>query len=328
LVLRTNESWQDFRVDWVPVQVTYSGQCDEKHERPPWWEGDIKPPGLVECHQLLQFGDFEGNYDRVFSYWHAGEAGAYQRQSRYRYDGAYSLRLHASLGSYPVCTALSPYLYQTVQIPSDVYTMTTMHVRGKWLVADSESSCCRDTTDADDLLYLQVKNSSGDDLYESVIANGGVVSETWGGFEENVTDDVGPFAHREDELQVHFYATHDGDIDCTFFYLDALQCEVCTGWPVPDDVVGTASLGGLVEVLVQGIPGTRFGVDVWAYSQGGEVYHTYTIQDGTYHFYNIPPGTYTIYAEYWEAGGVLHYGTRTVTVAENERNYSVDLWLP
>jgi hypothetical protein len=79
-------------------------------------------------------------------------------------------------------------------------------------------------------LYLQVKNSSGGDLYESVIANGGVVNKTWGGFEENVTDDIGPYAHREDELQARFYATHDGDFDCTFFYLDALECEVCTEW--------------------------------------------------------------------------------------------------
>ena len=330
LQLRTDGTSRDFWIDWVPVRVSYSvpAECADNHEPPPWGEDDVKPPGLVECSQLLQFGDFEGSYDRVISYWHAGEPGAFQRQSRYRYDGAYSMRLHASLSSYPVCDALSPYLYQTVQIPSEVYTMTTMHVRGKLLVAESESLCCRATPDADDLLYLQVENSSGDDLYESVITNGGVVSKTWGGFEENVTDDVGPYAHREDELQVRFYATHDGDVDCTFFYLDALQCEVCTGWPVPDDVVGTASLGGLVEVLVQGIPGTRYGVDVWAYSQGGEVYHTYTIQNGTYHFYNIPPGTYTIYAEYWEAGGVLHYGVRTVTVAENERNYSVDLWLP
>jgi len=187
-------------------------------------------PSPTDCHQLLHFGDFEGGYDRVISYWHAGEPGAFQRQSRYRYDGDYSMRLHASLGSYPVCEALSPYLYQTVQIPSEVYTMTTMHVRGKLLVADSESLCCRATTDADDLLYLQVKNSSGDDLYESVIANGGVVNKTWGGFEENVTDDVGPYAHREDELQARFYATHDGDFDCTFFYLDALECEVCTEW--------------------------------------------------------------------------------------------------
>jgi uncharacterized repeat protein (TIGR01451 family) len=53
-------------------------------------------PSPTDCHQLLHFGDFEGGYDRIMSYWHAGEPGAYQRQSRCRYDGAYSMRLHAS----------------------------------------------------------------------------------------------------------------------------------------------------------------------------------------------------------------------------------------
>ena len=39
------------------------------------------------------------------------------------------------------------------------------------------------------------------------------------------------------------------------------------------------------------------GADVWAYAQGGQIYHTKSIHDGTYHFYNIPPGTYMVYAE-------------------------------
>ncbi|HUX75867.1 MAG TPA: carboxypeptidase-like regulatory domain-containing protein, partial [Anaerolineae bacterium] len=88
---------------------------------------------------------------------------------------------------------------------------------------------------------------------------------------------------------------------------------------------GKASVGGDVRVLVGGFPQTLQGVDVWAYSPGGGVYHTITIQDGTYHFYNIPPGTYTIYAEIWVGGG-LRFATTTVTLGAGP-NEGVNLFL-
>jgi len=288
---------------------------------------DPRPDGLIECEQVLLAGDFEGSRDRVLSYWHAGEPLAYQHQSTYFYDGTMSMRLHASLGSYPLCPVLSPWLYQTVEIPDEVYTMTTMHVRGQRLVAESQSRCCNPTTDADDVLYLQMKDSGGGDLGTSTeIANGGGAAGTWAAFEVEVTDAVNPYARAGGEAQVSFSATHDEDYDCTYFYLDALECEVCTEWPVPDPVPDTASIGGEVRVLVNGIPQALQGVDVWAYSPGGAVHHTVTIHDGTYHFYNVPPGVYTIYSEIWIGGG-LRFVTTTVTVGANERNYGVHLFL-
>ena len=54
-------------------------------------------------------------------------------------------------------------------------------------------------------------------------------------------------------------------------------------------------LGGTAEVLP--------GVKVWAYSEGGELYETFTDQNGEFRFYNMPAtslGTeYLIYAEYY-----------------------------
>jgi hypothetical protein len=105
-----------------------------------------------------------------------------------------------------------------------------------------------------------------------------------------------------------------------------LSCSICTFWPIPDPVPGTASFGGLVRTLVGGVPQYLTGVDVWAYSQGGEVLHTRTIHDGTYHFYNILPGTYTVYSAAW-VSGQLRWDSTTVTVVADERNYNVDLIL-
>jgi hypothetical protein len=331
----TSDNTRDFSLDWVGVRVTYRVPplCVMGSDPSPWG-GDIgKPPGLRECQQptLLRYGGFEGNVDRVFSYWYAGGPNGFKRQSNYFYEGTLSLRLHTTKGSYPECSAVpNPYLYQTVQIPNEVYTQTTMIVRGQRLVAENDEAaagrgCCYPVTDPNDILYMKMRDGSHADLGSGVqIANGGVLTRTWAPFEIDVTGVVSPYLRHGQNVDVYFYGIQNVDNNCTFFYLDALQCDVCTSWPIPTDITGTASFGGLVQVLVQGIPQTRQGINVWAYSPGGQVYNTYTIQDGTYHFYNVPPGTYTIYAEFWE-GSVLHYTTRTVTVTANERNYGVEL---
>jgi hypothetical protein len=326
LELRTDRTDRDFRIDWVPVQVSYTvpARCPDNHEPPPWGEDDVRPPGLEECTQLLRVGGFEGNPVTVFGYWHAGEPLAYKHQSRYIYEGSMSMRLHASMGSYPECLAYHPYLWQTVTIPQDVYTTTTMFVKGKRLVAGSLAPCSRaDSAEADDKLYVQLQGVPG--TPSALVADGGAVTETWGSFSVDFTEDVDLVSLKGQDVQVRFYAEHDEDYDDTWFYLDALECQVCTGWPIPDLEPDKASVGGDVRVLVGGFPQTLQGVDVWAYSPGGAVYHTVTIQDGTYHFYNIPPGTYTIYAEIWVGGG-LRFATTTATL-EAGLDKSVNLFL-
>jgi len=326
LRLTTDITDRDFRIDWVPVRVSYTvpARCPDEHEPPPWGEDDVKPPGLEECTQLLRVGGFEGNPVTVFGYWHAGEPLAYRHQSRYIYEGSMSMRLHASMGSYPECSAYQPYLWQTVTIPQDVYTTTTMFVKGKRLVAGSLAPCSiADSAEADDELYVQLQGVPG--TPSALIEDGGAVTETWESFSVDFTEDVDLVSLKEQEVQVRFYAEHDKDYNDTWFYLDALECQVCTGWPIPDLEPGKASVGGDVRVLVGGFPQTLQGVDVWAYSPGGGVYHTITIQDGTYHFYNIPPGTYTIYAEIWVGGG-LRFATTTVTLGAGP-NEGVNLFL-
>lgn len=297
-------------------------------EPPPWYD-PTKPPGLLECTQLLQVGGFEGNPQTVFQYWRAGGTGAYQRTGYLQYEGAFSMRLHASLGTYPCQqNSYAPYLYQTVQIPTEVVSLTTIIVEGQRAVAGSLAPCSYpNRPDVDDVLYIQMRDGGGNPLSTATtIVNGGVVSETWGAFSVDFSGEVDLESLAGQNVQVYFYATHDQDFDGTFFYLDDLECNVCTQQPIPDPVPGTASIGGMTRALIGGVPQRLTGVDVWAYSQGGQVYHTRSIHDGTYHFYNIPPGTYTIYAEAL-IGGYLRIDVATVTVVADERNYGVDLLL-
>ena len=323
-------SSKTFYLDWVPVRVTYAVPTNicRPPEPPPWDPGDIKPPGLQECTELLQVGGFEGNPQRVFTYWHAGDVGAYQQTGYLQHTGAFAMRLHASLGSYPACAPFNPYLYQTVQIPTEVYTLTHLVVSGWRAIGGSLTDCSyRGIPDADDVLYIQLQDDAGNPIASAVpIANGGVVTETWETFSADFTEQIDLPALAGQNVRVHFYATHDQDYYGTFFYLDDLSCSVCTYWPIPDPEPGTASIGGLVRTVVGGVPQYLTGVDVWAYSQGGEVLRTRTIQDGTYHFYNIPPGTYTVYAAAW-VSGQLRWDSTTVTVVADERNYNVDLLL-
>jgi len=238
------------------------------------------------------------------------------------------MRLHDSMGSYPECTAYQPYLWQTVHVPTDIVTITKMVVRGQRLIAGSLAPCSiPDSAEAGDGLFLQMRDSGGGDLGSPVeVANGGEPVRTWASFQVDVTRAVDLYNRRDQDVQVRFYGVHDEDYHDTWFYLDGLQCEVCTGWPIPEPEPGTASIGGDARVLVGGIPRTLQGVHVWAYSPGGDVYHTVTIQDGTYHFYNILPGTYTVYSEMWIGGGG-RFATTTLTLGADERNYNVNLFL-
>jgi hypothetical protein len=321
-----------FYIDWVPVRVYYHmpAECPPGTDPCPWLTGPIKPPGLLECSQLLQYGNFEGSGAKVFGVWKPGPSGAWYRGSTYFADGTLSLRLHTSLGNYPTCSAVpDPYLYQTVSIPTEVYSQTTLTVQGYRLVAESASACCYDTTDPGDVLYLKMRDGGGTDLGSStVVVNGGVISKTWEWFQVDVTDSVSPITdYTGEQVQVYFYGVQDVNTECTFFYLDSLECEICTYWDIPKHVSGMASFGGNAQLVTHGgVPRDLQGIDVWAYSPQGGTHHTQSIHNGTYHFYNVKPGTYTIYAEYWEEG-TLYTDVEVVTVVADDENFNIDLFL-
>lgn len=296
----------------------------------------IKPPGLVQCAELLSVAGFEGNPDTVFSLWKAGDLnglpGAFQRTSAQFRRGSFSMRLHASNGTIPCeSSRFQPYVYQTVTMPTEVYTFSTVIVSGYYYVQTSTLECSLGTIyDSGDVLSANLYPAAGGAalLPAQPIINGGSPSGTWYPVQLGLHTALGnPSTYAGQSLRMQWNGFNDADVNGTFFYLDDLSMQVCTTWPVPPDQINTASVGGLVRTRGQNnIPVLLPGADVWAYAQGGEILRTRAIHDGTYRFYNIPPGTYIIYAEAWMSGQ-LRTATTQVTVAANERNYDVNLLL-
>ena len=287
-----------------------------------------RPPGLIECQELIEIPSFEGNPSTVFEYWKAGEPLAYRRSSLEHYLGTFAMRLHASLGSYqPSCSQnnLNPYLYQDVEFPTDVYSISTLVVDGYYLVDASNLECSHAAApDPDDKVTLELKTTSDDGIVPAQdVVDGSEITGTWQLKSVSLGDyfDVGDYAG--ETVRIYWDATHDGDFDGTFFYLDNISAQVCTEWPEPEPEAGAATIRGLVSYQGQPVPK---GADVYAYAQKGQVYDTVPIQDGSYGFYNIPPGDYVVYAEA-TIGDVLRTAVTEVSVAADERREDVNLTL-
>jgi hypothetical protein len=290
------------------------------------------PPGLVQCEELLDVRSFEGNRDTVFTYWRAGEAGAFRHTSEERYLGNFSLRLHASLGSYP-CNGsnLDPYLYQDVEIPTtNIYSITHLIVSGHYLVMPSNLQCSNGAPDPLDKLSLELRQTDNTTIVTAQeIADGGDVTGTWRTIPITLSESINLVDYTGQTLRIYWDGYSNGNFDGTFFYVDDVSAQVCTLWPIPDPIPGTVSFGGTLTTQASGsgirIPLT--GASVWAYTQAGDMYETTSIHDGTYHFYNLTqPGTYVVYAEA-VVDGELRTAVGSVTLAVNERNYNVNLFL-
>ncbi len=290
-------------------------------------------PGSVQCEEILYVPGFEGNPETVFEYWNTGRAGTYDRGSEAFYRGSFSMRLHASLGAAPCSdpnSYLDPYLYQTVNIPTDVYSISTLAVTGHYLVQGSHLPCSfPNSPDGDDKLLFNFKETDGTTVYTGTILTGGVVSNTWSTETLSPTDSVDLSYYQEEEVILQWRGTHDGDFDGTFFYLDELSAEVCTAWPIPEHVSGMAAIGGRATTRsMSGKTIAVVGADVWAYLRGStQSYHTRTLQDGSFHFYNVPPGEYVIYAEGLWGGEGIRYATVSLNVTADEIRDDLTLFL-
>lgn len=292
---------------------------------------EVNPPGMIECEQLIRVPGFEGNASTVFEYWDVGRAGSYERGSTQFYRGSFSMRLHASLGSVP-CDApasyLEPYVYQEVQLPTEVYSFSTLTVDGHYLSSGSNLECSfPDQPDTDDEFQFLIKTVGDTAIYTGTLMNGGVPPKVWNTVRITPTDALDLTSYGGDRLRFLWGGTHDGDFDGTFFYLDEVGAEVCTVWPIPDHEPGTATFGGLVTTLGEySVPIILPGADVWAYARDGQLHHTRSIHDGTYHFYNIPPGDYIVYAEAW-IGGQPRYATTNVSLIADQEDHNINLFL-
>jgi regulation of enolase protein 1 (concanavalin A-like superfamily) len=290
---------------------------------PPVLPPDDKPPGLKECVQTIELGNFEASI--ITPPWQRN-ADAYHA-SDHKHSGNFALEFRASVGPRPEYKHLKPWAYQAVDVPGDVLPETSGRLSyWEYIIPDPEDAA----QDADDRFLLAVRDSAGvthtadiplaqGDTNTPVFRQRVISVETYMG-----GNGIADFSGQQ--MQVFFYGVHDGDDSGTSFYIDDVRFDICTVQPIPDDVPGTASIGGLIEVLLDARPTKMPGIQVWAYAPGGAFFNTKTIHDSTYHFYNVPPGTYTVYAEVW-TDNVLYTATTEVTVVADERNYGVHLLL-
>ncbi len=291
----------------------------------------IHPPGLIQCSELIRIPGFEGNSETVFTYWSAGSEGAFAQSSAQIYRGSFALRLHASLGAWPCSeNILQPYLYQLVTIPTEVYSITTLVVTGHYRAEGSSFRDCSnaDRPEADDVLYLRLQQTGGTDITSPQLLMTGALSHTWQTISTTLSSQFNLVDYAGQTVRLYWNGTHDQDYNGTFFYLDEMSAQVCTNWPIPAPISGTASFGGLVSTIGENnVPIIITGADVWAYAQGGQIYHTKSIHDGTYHFYNIPPGTYLVYAEATVGADLRTATVPQITLAADERRYDIRLLL-
>ncbi len=293
-------------------------------EIPPVIPPEELPPGFQECVQTIELGNFEASditppWERNVDTFHASDK---------VHAGNFALQFRASTGPRPEYRKLLPWAYQAdIAVPGGTLP-TTEGTLTYWQFVKPEPE--GSTPDPDDHFYLAIRNSGGVTITEGIpLANGDTSTPI---YMQNVVSvetflPGNGFADlAEQNIQVYFYADHDNVAPGTYFYIDDVRFDICTMQPIPEDVPGTASIGGLIEVLLGQRPTLMPGIQVWAYAAGGEIYRTQTIHDSTYHFYNVPPGTYTLYAEVWIAD-VLYTGTTEVTVVADERNYGVDMLL-
>jgi regulation of enolase protein 1 (concanavalin A-like superfamily) len=298
---------------------------DSSGVEPPLPPPDRKPPGLKECVQVIELGNFEASnvtppWERNADVFH------WNRRS---HSGNFALELRAALSPPPEYRPLDPWAYQAVDVPGDVAPHTE-GILSYWQYVSPFPEERSTGPDASDEFKLVIRDASGAPQSVDIpLATGDPLSTAWELKTVNVEtyltgDRIAEFAG--DQMQIYFYGVHDADDLGTSFWIDDVRFDICTTEPIPPDLPDTASFGGLIEVLLNARPTKMPGIQVWAFAPGGVLFSTKTIHDSTYHFYNVPPGTYTIYAEVW-TDGILYSSTMEVTVVTNERNYGVDMLL-
>ncbi len=288
-----------------------------------------RPPGLQVCNQIFSVNGLEVGSDEWYPpngpWAHGDEPGAVVKSGGppAPYDGAYMLRLRADTNIFDG-TVYHPWVRQEVLMPAEIPTDTINTA----ILSFARYVDNRGADDPDEL-DLRIRQGTGDARTAGTVIQEGIqladgTQRDW----EVVTRDlfasdlVPSYAYAGQALQIEFYAPNDGTAD-TWYFLDELYFEVCMEEPRPQPEPDKGSIGGQTTVLLAGIPTALSGVNVWAYAPGGELYYTYSIQDGTYSFYNLPPGTYTVYAEV-QVGGRLYTGMIQVTVTAGDHSINDD----
>ncbi|MBN1937839.1 MAG: hypothetical protein JW934_24510 [Anaerolineae bacterium] len=303
-----------------------------------------KPPGLMECANVLINSDFEpygeaapwvtgaGTMDALtrpdYSCDADGNVGGYN-------DGNYSLLFKDDdEWSFPYYTR-NPWAYQEFTVPlfvtSTENVQVSLNVSMFYVVPPARNttlpvgSGARTDGRVEDVLEAFIQGTDGTTLSgRAPLAFGNATPRD--AFTKTTADLAPLFSGGMEEfktyagqrLRLRIEANNDDALGDSRFYIDQVRCEVCYRVKEPDPEPGKVrKLSGLAEVLLpSGVKAQFQGIDVWAIQmQTGDppspalneldFQATYTIQDSTYGFYNLTPGKYRVYAEFWYGGNLF-----------------------
>lgn len=271
---------------------------------------NVIPPGYTECSEPLVNGTFENAVNFAWltdplSFSVLGRGGF----------GASNRGLQAST-YYTGYNMPGPYFAQPFQMLTWVTTNTTYFEVDLSKLVDHRGS-----SDANDVYYVAVYDrnptppatTTAVNLTTPVAFTNGSETNTWVRM-DNLRLPVAPgvdltqYAGRQ--LYIMFYNlsnvtcnpfTNPQDCHDTTYYFDDVNLSVCTQQALPEQVT-TRVKGSVTVKYLNGTTQKISGLKVWAYTEGGQVHETFTIQDGEFNFYNLPAGargtTYLIYAEH------------------------------
>lgn len=259
------------------------------------------PPGLAVCTDLLEETSFELAPPQK---WFLPPQ---ENVSLFNDPGAPSgistLRAPTFEGSFN-----NPFFYQQFIMPAWVISTTSEFSLKLYRDVDALG-----TDEATDEFYVVVATSPNPATRvttPTLIAQG-IKTNDWESRSFTLTPL--PTVNMEDyagqPLYAYFYNNSNARDNCfgggtchtSQFFFDNVQLTNCNTQPPPSPI--TTLIKGRLTLNRPGGTTERIpGVKVWAYSEGGELYETFTVQNGEFSFYNLPATAsgieYFIYAEH------------------------------
>ncbi len=260
------------------------------------------PPGLTVCTGLLQETSFETAPPQ--KWFLPPEENVSLFNDPGAPSGSTTLRAPTFEGNFN-----NPFFHQQFTMPDWVISSTTKFSLNLFREVDALGD-----DDPNDRFYAVVATAPNvaSQITTPTLVAQGIGTTNWQSV--NVDLPLLPSVNLEDytgqPLYVYFYNNSNAQEGCppfkptchdSQFFFDDVQLTSCTTQPPPSPVTslikGTVTLhrlGGTNEKIA--------GVKVWAYSEGGELFETFTVQNGQFNLYNLPSSPsgieYFIYAEY------------------------------
>jgi hypothetical protein len=283
------------------------GSCPAAQGQPP---DNNAPPGLTICTDPLVQKSFE---NPPLTAWILGGSEGVTVSPGSGHTGNFKLSAPTFDSQFR-----QPFFYQQFAMPTFVISSTT----NLNLALFKNINNLADGDDANDRFFAVV--TTGPSLASTQVTNPTEIANgVMGAATYNPTDwrqvnvvlnpalGVNLETYAGQNLYLHFY--NQSNAGCvpvppftgchaTQFNFDDVTLSPCTTQPLPPNIT-THLKGELVLHRLGSSPQKIAGVKVSAYSEGGQLYETVTIQNGEFNFYNLPATTggttYFLYAEHF-----------------------------